>query len=98
MGSTLAFGMRHALIPSVKNNAPEWRGNPQGTTPPGQQKGNMKGLLTLVLLTSCLAIPSFARDAVGHSVKVAGKDTAEAVTVTAQDSAKAVTKVGKFLF
>ena len=58
----------------------------------------MKRLLTLALLTSCLAIPSFARDVVGHSVKVAGKDSAKAVTVTARDSVKAVTKVGKFLF
>jgi predicted S18 family serine protease len=58
----------------------------------------MKRLLTLVLLTSCLAIPSFAGDVVGHSVKVAGKDSASAVKVTAKDSAKAVKAFGKFLF
>jgi hypothetical protein len=98
MDSTPAFGTRHALIPSVKNKAPQCRGIPQGTTPPEQQGGNMKRLLSLVLLTGCLAIPSFASDAVGHSVKVAGKDSAKAVTVTAKHSAKAVKAVGKFLF
>jgi hypothetical protein len=63
-----------------------------------QQGGNMKKLLSLVLLTGCLAIPSFASDVVGHSVKVTGKDSAKAVTVSAKDSAKAVKAVGKFLF
>jgi len=58
----------------------------------------MKRLLSLVLLTSCLAIPSFAGDVVGHSVKVAGKDSAKAVTVTVKASAKAVKAVGKCLF
>jgi predicted S18 family serine protease len=58
----------------------------------------MKKLMTLVVLTSCLAIPSFAGDVVGHSAKVVGKDSAKAVTVTAKDSAKAVTAAAKFLF
>lgn len=58
----------------------------------------MKRLLSLVLLTGCLAISSFASDVVGHSVKVAGKDSAKAVTVTAMNSAKAVKAVGRFLF
>ena len=58
----------------------------------------MKKLLSLVFLTSCLAIPCFASDVVGHSVKVAGKDSAKAATVTAKDSAKAAKAVGKFLF
>jgi len=63
-----------------------------------QQGGNMKRLLSLVLLTGGLAIPSFASDVVGHGVKVAVKDSAKAVTVTAKDTAKAVKAVGKFLF
>lgn len=58
----------------------------------------MKRLFTLVVLASCLAAPSFASDVVGHSVKVASKDSAKAATVTAKTSAKAVLKVGKFLF
>ena len=58
----------------------------------------MKKLLALVALTSCLAVPSFASDVVGHSVKVAGKDSAKAVTVTAKDTAKTGVKVLKFLF
>ena len=58
----------------------------------------MKRLFTLVVLASCLAVPSFASDVVGHSVKVAGKDSAKAATVAAKTSAKAVVKVGKALF
>jgi predicted S18 family serine protease len=98
MDSLPAFGTRHALIPSVKTRLLSVVAIPQGTTPREQQGGNMKKLLSLVLLTGCLAIPSFASDVVGHSVKVAGKDSAKAVTVTAKDSAKAVKAVGKFLF
>ena len=58
----------------------------------------MKKLFALVALASCFAVPSFAGDVVGHGVKVAGKDSAKAVTLTAKDSAKAGVKVVKFLF
>ena len=58
----------------------------------------MKRLFTLVVLASCLAVPSFASDVVGHSVKAAGKDSAKVATVTAKTSAKAVVKIGKILF
>ena len=58
----------------------------------------MKKLFALVVLTGCLAVPSFAGDVVGHSAKVAGKDTAKVATVTAKGTAKAVAHVGKFLF
>ena len=58
----------------------------------------MKRLFTLVVLASCLVVPSFASDVVGHSVKVAGKDSAKAAKVTGKTSAKTVVKVGKFLF
>ena len=57
----------------------------------------MKKLFALFVLTGCLALPSFAGDVVGHSVKVAGEDSAKAVTAAAKDSAKAVKAVGKFL-
>jgi hypothetical protein len=51
----------------------------------------MKRLLSLVLMTGCLAIPSFASEVVGHSVKVAGKDSAKAVTVALRNSTNAAT-------
>ena len=58
----------------------------------------MKKLLAVIALASCLAVPSFAGDVVGHSVKVAGKDFTKVLTATAKHSAKAVTAIGKFLF
>ena len=58
----------------------------------------MKGLLAVIALTSCLALPSFATDVVGDSVKVAGKDSGKAVAVAGKDTAKAGVKVVKFLF
>lgn len=58
----------------------------------------MKKLFAIVALTGCLAVPSFASDVVGHSAKIAGKDTAKAATVATKDTAKAVAHVGKFLF
>jgi hypothetical protein len=58
----------------------------------------MKKVLALVLLSACMAIPSFAGDVVGHSAKVAGKDSAKAVAVTTKTTAKAAVAVSKFLF
>ena len=58
----------------------------------------MKKLITLVVLSACMAVPAFAGDVVGHSAKVAGRDSAKAVTVTAKTTAKGVAAVGKFLF
>jgi hypothetical protein len=58
----------------------------------------MKKVVALVVLSACMAVPSFAGDVVGHSVKVAGKDSAKAVTVAAKDTAKAGVAVVKFLF
>ena len=58
----------------------------------------MKRLLAIFALTACLAVPSFAGDVVGHSAKVAGKDSAKAATVAAKDTAKAAVRVSKFLF
>jgi hypothetical protein len=59
-----------------------------------QQRRKYEKLFALIALTGCLAVPSFASDVAGRSVKVAGKDSAKAVTVTA----KAGVKVVKFLF
>ena len=58
----------------------------------------MKKLMALVVLTACLAVPSFAGDVVVHSAKVAGKDSAKAAIVAAKDTAKAGVAVVKFLF
>jgi hypothetical protein len=58
----------------------------------------MRKTFALVVLALCMAIPSFAGDVVGHSAKVAGKDSAKAVSVAAKDTAKAVAHVGRFLF
>lgn len=58
----------------------------------------MKKIFALVVLSLCVAAPSFAGDVLGHSAKVAGKDSAKAVAVAGKDTAKATVKVAKFLF
>ena len=55
----------------------------------------MKKLFALAVLSICVAAPSFANDVVGHTVKVAGKDSGKAVAVAGKDSAKAVGTAGK---
>jgi hypothetical protein len=54
----------------------------------------MKKLFALVVLSLCMAAPSFGTDVVGHSVKAAGKRT----YTVAKDSGKAGKAVVKFLF
>ena len=58
----------------------------------------MKKLFALLVLSTCIAVPSFAGDVVGHAAKVASKDTAKVATVAAKDTAKSTVKVVKFLF
>jgi hypothetical protein len=58
----------------------------------------MKQLFALVVLSACIAVPSFAGDVVGHTAKVAGKDSAKVATAAAKDTAKGTVKVVKFLF
>jgi len=58
----------------------------------------MKKLLALVALALCMSAPSFGADVVGHSAKVAGKDTYKAAKVSAKDTGKATKAVVKFLF
>ncbi len=55
----------------------------------------MKKVFALMILTACMAVPSFAGDVVGHGVKVAGKDSAKFATVAGKDSAKAAKVAGK---
>jgi hypothetical protein len=58
----------------------------------------MKKLLILLSLSLCMAAPSFGSDVVGHSVKVAGKDSYKVAKVSAKDTGKAGKAVAKFLF
>jgi hypothetical protein len=58
----------------------------------------MKKLLAVVALALCVSAPSFGADIVGHSAKVAGKDSYKAAKVSAKDTAKAGKAVVKFLF
>ncbi len=58
----------------------------------------MKKLFALVVLSVCMAAPSFGADVVGHSAKVAGKDTYKAAKVTAKDTGKAGKALVKVLF
>jgi opacity protein-like surface antigen len=58
----------------------------------------MKKLFAVAVLAMCVAVPSFASDVVGHSVKTAGKETYKAAKVSAKDTSKAGKAVVKFLF
>jgi len=60
--------------------------------------GNMKKLFALVVLSLCMAAPSFGADVVGHSVKVAGKDSYKAAKVSVKETGHAGKAVVKFLF
>ena len=58
----------------------------------------MKKLFALVALSVCMAAPSFGADVVGHSAKVAGKDTYKVAKASAKETGKAGKAVVKFLF
>lgn len=58
----------------------------------------MKQLFAVAVLALCVAVPSFAADVVGHSVKTAGKETYKAAKVSVKDTGKAGKAVVKFLF
>ena len=58
----------------------------------------MKKRLALAVLAMCMAVPSFAANVVGHSVKAAGKGTYKAAKVSAKETGKAGKAVVKFLF
>ena len=58
----------------------------------------MKKLFALVALSVCMAAPSFGADVVGHSAKVAGKDTYKVAKISAKETGKAGKAVVKFLF
>jgi len=63
-----------------------------------QKGGNMKNIFALVALALCVSAPSFGADVVGHSAKVAGKDSYKAAKVSAKETGKAGKAVVKFLF
>ncbi len=58
----------------------------------------MKKALALVALALCASASSFGADVVGHSAKVAGKDSYKAAKVSAKETGKAGKAVAKFLF
>jgi len=58
----------------------------------------MKSVFAVVVLALCVAVPSFAADVVGHSIKVTGKETYKAARVSAKDTAHAGKAVARFLF
>jgi hypothetical protein len=60
--------------------------------------GFMKKLFALVALSLCMAAPSFGADVVGHSAKVAGKNTYKVAKVSAKETGKAGKALVKFLF
>jgi hypothetical protein len=60
--------------------------------------GNMKKIVAAVALFTCIAVPSFAGNVVGHTAKTTGKDTAKVATVAAKDTAKGTARIVKFLF
>jgi hypothetical protein len=60
--------------------------------------GNMNKLFVLVVLSLCMAVPSFGADVVGHSAKVAGKDSYRAVKISEKETGRAGKALAKFLF
>ena len=58
----------------------------------------MKRLFALIALALCMSASSFGADVVGHSAKVAGKDSYKVAKVSVKDTAKATKAVVKFLF
>lgn len=58
----------------------------------------MNKLFVLVVLSLCMAVPSFGADVVGHSAKVAGKGSYRAVKISAKETGHAGKALVKFLF
>jgi hypothetical protein len=88
MRSLLRLGYRTSLLTGKK----------YATHSKKNKGGNMKKLFALVMLSLCMAAPSFGADVVGHSAKVAGKDSYKAAKVSAKETGKAGKAVVKFLF
>ena len=63
-----------------------------------KQGGNMKKLFAMAVLSVCMAAPSFGADVVGHSAKVAGKESYKAAKFSAKETGKAGKAFVKFLF
>jgi hypothetical protein len=58
----------------------------------------MKKLFALVVLSLCMAAPSFGADVIGHSANVAGKDSYKAAKTSVKNTGKAGKALVKFLF
>jgi hypothetical protein len=89
MRGLLKFGSRTSLFAGKKD----------ATHGQENKGGRMKKVFAVAVLAMCVAVPSFAaKDVVGHSAKVAGKETYKAAKVSAKDTGKAGKAVVKFLF
>jgi hypothetical protein len=88
MRGLLRLGSGSSLLPGKK----------YATHSKKNKGGNMKKLFALVVLSLCVTAPSFGADVVGHSAKVAGKDSYKAAKVSAKETGKAAKAVVKFLF
>src|SRR5919201_3336137 len=58
-------------------------------TATANQGGNMKKLFALVVLSVCMAVPSFAGDVVGRNVKGVGKEGGKDLAIPAKETGKA---------
>jgi hypothetical protein len=98
------FGIRLALSKSVKTKLMSgeriqlslFGSRVDGSRrPAANSKEAIMKKVALIVLSVCMAVPTFASDAVGHSVAVAGKDTGKAAAVAGKDSGKAAAVAGK---
>jgi hypothetical protein len=89
MSGLLRLGARTSLFTGKKD----------ATRNKKNKGGNMKKLFAVAILAMCAAVPSFAAEhVVGHSVKVASKETYKAAKVSTRETGKAGKAVVKLLF
>ena len=89
MRGLLKLGSRTSLLTGKKD----------ATHSKENKGGSMKKLFAVAVVAMCVAVPSFAaKDVVGHSVKVTGKETYKAAKASAKDTGKAGKAVVKSLF
>jgi hypothetical protein len=85
----LQLGSRNSFVTGKKN----------ATRSKENKGGSMKKLFAVAVLAMSVAVPSFAAEhVVGHSVKVAGKETYKGAKASAKETGKAGKAVVKFLF
>jgi hypothetical protein len=89
MRGLLKLGSRTSLLTGKKD----------ATHSKENKGGSMKKLFAVAVLAMCVAVPSFAaKDVVGHSVKVTGKEAYKGAKASVKDTGKAGKAVVKSLF